>query len=67
MMEELDRSAERLLQAELKRDVDFDVSDAVDKLIRWQMVDVQNDGRLTARHPQQIIEALREMAGRLRR
>ncbi|MGC3972627.1 MAG: hypothetical protein QM775_36370 [Pirellulales bacterium] len=60
MMEELDRSAERLLQAELKRDVDFDVSDAVDKMIRWRMVDVQYDGRLTARKPEQIVAALRE-------
>ena len=60
MMEDLDRSAERLLQAELMRDVDFDVSDAVDKLIRWQLLDVQSDGRLTARHPEQIIESLRE-------
>lgn len=60
LMEELDRSAERLLQAELKRDVDFDVADAVDKLIRWQLVDVQHDGRLTARSPQRIIAGLRE-------
>ena len=60
MMEELDRSAERLLQAELMRDVDFDVSDAVDKLIRWQFLDVQNDGRLTARNPERIIDSLRE-------
>ena len=57
-MDELDRSAERLLQAELKRDVDFDVADAVDKLIRWQMLDVQSDGRLTARSPERVIEAL---------
>jgi len=59
-LDELDRSAERLLQAELKRDVDFDVADAVDKLIRWEMLDVQSDGRLTARSPERVIEALRE-------
>ncbi|MCE9606059.1 MAG: DUF3754 domain-containing protein [Planctomycetia bacterium] len=59
-MDELDRSAERLLQAELKRDVDFDVSDAVDKLIRWEMLDVQSDGRLTARSAGLVIEALQE-------
>jgi hypothetical protein len=62
MMEELDRSAERLLQAELKRDVDFDVSDAVDKLIRWGMIDVQNDGRLTARAPDRVLAKLQECA-----
>ncbi|MBL9081028.1 MAG: DUF3754 domain-containing protein [Planctomycetales bacterium] len=60
LMEELDRSAERLLQAELKRDVDFDVADAVDKMIRWRMVDVQFDGRLTARKPEDVAESLRE-------
>jgi len=59
-LDELDRSAERLLQAELKRDVDFDVADAVDKLIRWEMLDVEADGRLTARRPEQVIEALKE-------
>jgi hypothetical protein len=51
MMEELDESAEQWLQAELKRDVDFDVRDAVEKLIRRGLVHVQPDGRLTARVP----------------
>lgn len=59
-LDELDRSAERLLQAELKRDVDFDVADAVDKLIRWEMLDVEADGRLTARRPEHVIAALKE-------
>lgn len=58
MMEDLDRSAERLLQAELKRDVDFDVSDAVDKMIRWGMLDVQSDGRLTARSAEKVKASL---------
>ena len=60
LMEELDRSAERLLQAELKRDVDFDVGDALDKLIRWGLVDVQADGRLTARDPERIVSGLED-------
>jgi len=63
LMEELDRSAERLLQAELKRDVDFDVSDAVDKLIHWGMIDVQSDGRLTARPPERVLARLRQFSG----
>jgi hypothetical protein len=66
LMEELDRSAERLLQAELKRDVDFDVSDAVDKLIHWGMIDVQNDGRLTARSPEKVLARLRQFNGALK-
>jgi hypothetical protein len=64
MIEELDASAEQLLQAELKRDVDFDVHDAVDKMIQWQMVDVQADGRLTARKPAAVIAALERVLGR---
>lgn len=59
LMEELDQSAEQWLQAELKRDVDFDVQDAVEKLIRRGMVDVGPDGRLTAKSPGKVIEALR--------
>lgn len=58
LMEELDASAEQWLQAELKRDVDFDVQDAVEKLIRHGMVDVGGDGRLTARNPERVIAAL---------
>jgi hypothetical protein len=61
LMEELDRSAEPLLQAELKRDVDFDVSDAVDKLIHWGMIDVERDGRLTARSPERVLARLKQM------
>jgi hypothetical protein len=56
---ELDRSAEQLLQAELKRDVDFDVEDALDKMIRWGIVDVQADGKIAARSPEATIAALR--------
>jgi hypothetical protein len=58
-LEELDQSAEQFLQAELKRDVDFDVEDALDKMIRWGIVDVQSDGRLTPRSPEAVISALR--------
>jgi hypothetical protein len=58
-LEELDRSAEQFLQAELKRDVDFDVEDALDKLLRWGMVDVQSDGRLTPRAIESVIAKLR--------
>jgi hypothetical protein len=61
LMEELDQSAEQWLQAELKRDVDFDVQDAVEKLIRRGMVDVGPDGRLTAKSPEKVIEALRRV------
>lgn len=59
MLEELDRSAEQFLQAELKRDVDFDVEDALDKMIRWGIVDVQSDGRITPRSPDAVIAGLR--------
>jgi hypothetical protein len=58
LMEELDQSAEQWLQAELKRDVDFDVQDAVEKLIRLGLVDVGGDGRLTARSPERVIASL---------
>lgn len=58
LTEELDDSAEQWLQAELKRDVDFDAHDAVDKLIRLGMIDVGGDGRLTARSPQRVVAAL---------
>jgi len=64
MLEELDRSAEKWLQAELKRDVDFDVHDAVDKLLRRGMIGVERDGRLTARRPERVIERLKSDAHR---
>lgn len=59
LLEELDRSAEQFLQAELKRDIDFDVEDALDKMIRWGIVEVQSDGRLCARSPEAVTAALR--------
>ena len=40
-------------------DVDFDVQDAVDKLIRWGMIEVGPDGRMVARRPETVIAALR--------
>jgi hypothetical protein len=58
-LEELDESAEQWLQAELKRDVDFDVHDAVEKLIRRGMIDVGPDGRLTTKPIVKVIETLR--------
>jgi hypothetical protein len=46
--DELDRRIEAFLQAQLHRAVDFEVGDALDKLVRWRLVETLPEGRLRA-------------------
>lgn len=56
--DELDASAESLLRQWLDQEVDFEVDDAVDKLVRMNLVELSPDGRLRA---VPIDEALRKL------
>ncbi len=45
-LEELDQQAEAMLREHVRGDVDFEASDAVEKLRNWELLEVRGDGRL---------------------
>lgn len=58
--DELDVEAESMLSRLLGRDVDFEVGDALRKLIGWSLASRTSEGRWIAKCPQQAAVLLRE-------